>query len=150
MLGDLDEGCDALLFYGMTVNERIDVEDGMQILPFEELRRFVELEFVKELAPRGAGFHEWRGVGAVIAPFRWRPVFRRRGSVNEPPRCPPERFLPDAGDISRPACREPCSAGAGARINLGLHRSGGGASIRRGEPRSGVLPEVGGGWPRRV
>ena len=97
VLGDLDEGCDALLFYGLTVNERIEVEDGMQILPFEELRRFVELEFVKELAPRGAGFHEWRGVGAVIAPFRWRPVFRRRGSVNELPRCPPERFLPDAG-----------------------------------------------------
>ena len=97
VLGDLDEGCDALLFYGVSVNERIDVEDGMQILPFEELRRFVEQEFVKELAPRGAGFHEWRGVGAVIAPFRWRPVFRRRGSVNEPPRSPPERFLPDAG-----------------------------------------------------
>ena len=97
VLGDLDEGCDALLFYGLTVNERIEVEDGMEILPFEELRRFVELEFVKELAPRGAGFHGWRGVGALISPFRWRPVFRRRGSVNEPPRCPPERFLPDAG-----------------------------------------------------
>ena len=97
VLGDLDEGCDALLFYGLTVNERIEVEDGMEILPFGELRRFVELEFVKELAPRGAGFHGWRGVGALISPFRWRPVFRRRGSVNEPPRCPPERFLPDAG-----------------------------------------------------
>ena len=97
VLGELDEGCDALLFYGLTVNERIEVEDGMQILPFGELQRFVELGFVKELAPRGAGFHEWRGVGALIAPFRWRPVFRRRGSVNEPPRCPPERFLPDAG-----------------------------------------------------
>ena len=93
VLVDLDEGCDALLFYGLNMNERIDVEDGMQILPFGELRRFVELEFVKDLAPRGVGFHEWRGVGAVIAPFRWRPVFRRRGSVNEPPRCPPERFF---------------------------------------------------------
>ena len=96
VLGDLDEGCDALLFYGLTVNDRIDVEDGLQILPFGELQRFVDREFVKELAPRGAGFHEWRSVGAVITPFRWRPVFRRRGSVNEPKRCPPARFLPDA------------------------------------------------------
>ena len=96
VLGDLDEGCDALLFYGLTVNERIDVEDGLQILPFGELQRFVDREFVKELAPRGAGFHEWRSVGAVITPFRWRPLFRRRGSVNEPTRHPPARFLPDA------------------------------------------------------
>ena len=97
VLGDLDEGCDALLFYGLTVNERIDVEDGMQILPFGEVQRFVDQDFAKKLAPGGAGFHGWCGVGAVIAPFRWRPLFRRRGSVNGPTRCPPERFIPDAG-----------------------------------------------------
>ena len=97
VLGNLDEGCDALLFYGMTVNERIDVEDGMLILPFGEVQRFVDQEFVRKLAPGGAGFHGWRGVGAVIAPFRWRPLIRRRGSMNGPTRCPPERFIPDAG-----------------------------------------------------
>ena len=97
VLGNLDKGCDALLFYGLTVNERIDVEDGMQILPFGEVQRFVDQKFVRELAPGGAGFHEWRGVGAVITPFRWRPLFRRRGNLNEPPRFPTARFLPDAG-----------------------------------------------------
>lgn len=97
VLGNLDEGCDALLFYGLTVNERVDVEDGMQLLPFGEVQRFVDQNFVRKLAPGGAGFHGWRGVGAVIAPFRWRPLFRRRGSVNGPTRCPPDRFIPDAG-----------------------------------------------------
>ena len=96
VLGNLDEGCDALLFYGLTVSERIEVEDGMEILPFGEGRRFVDEEWVDELAPAGARFHEWRSVGAVIRPFRWRPVFRRSGNVNEPMRHPPGPFVPEA------------------------------------------------------
>lgn len=96
VLGNLDEGCDVLLFYGLTVSERINVEDAMEILPFGEVRRFVDQELVKELAPPGAGFHEWRSVAAVVRPFRWRPEFRRRGSVNEPVSYPPVPFFPKA------------------------------------------------------
>ena len=96
VLGDLDEGCDALLFYGLTVSERVEVEDGMAILPFGEVQRFVDEEWVDEFVPAGARFHGWRSVGAVIRPFRWRPVFRRRGSVNEPMRHPPGPFFPEA------------------------------------------------------
>ena len=96
VLGNLDEGCDALLFWGLTVTERIDIEDGLAILPFRELRRFVEREVVEELAPLEARFHGWRSVGAVVIPFRWRPVFRRRGSINEPMRDPGEALFPKA------------------------------------------------------
>ena len=96
VLGNLDEGCDVLLFYGLTVSERINVEDAMTILPFGEVRRFVDQELVEELAPPGAGFHGWRSVAAVARPFRWRPEFRRRGSVNEPMRYPPAPFFPEA------------------------------------------------------
>ena len=92
VLGDLDEGCDVVLFYGLTVSERIDMEDGMAILPVAEARRFVEREMVEELAPSGAGFHQWRSVGAVGRPFRWRPFFRRRGSLNERTRHPSPTF----------------------------------------------------------
>ena len=95
-LGNLDAGCDALLFFGLTVPERIDVEAGMSILPFREFRRFVERELVDELAPSGAGIHNWRSLGAVVRPFRWRPRFRRAGSMNEPSRHPGERFFVDA------------------------------------------------------
>ena len=95
-LGNLDEGCDALLFCGLTVTERVDVEDSMAILPFGEVRRFVKRELVEELAPSGAGFHGWCSVGAVVRAFRWRPVFRRKGSVNEPMRHPPGPFFTEA------------------------------------------------------
>ena len=96
VLGDLDEGCDLVLFYGLIVAERIEMEAGMAILPVDEARRFVEREMVEEFAPSGAGFHEWRSVGAVARPFRWRPFFRRRGSLNDPARHPPPTFFSDA------------------------------------------------------
>ena len=96
-MGTLDEGCDALLFYGLIVTERIDFRDGTAILPYGEVRRFVNQELVEELAPEGAGFHSWRPVGAIVRPFRWRPVFRRSGSVNAPLTASPEPFFREAG-----------------------------------------------------
>ena len=97
MLGNLDEGCEALsCSIGLTVPERIDVEDGVTIRPFRDVRRFFELELVNELAPSGAGIHDWRSLGAMVRPFRWRPTFRREGSINEPSRHPGDRFFLDA------------------------------------------------------
>ncbi len=83
VLGDLDVGCDTVLFWGLTLKERIDIGEGMAILPFEQARAFVDESLVKELAPRGAGFHGWSSVGAIMRPFRWRPKFRREGSIDE-------------------------------------------------------------------
>ena len=90
-LGGLDEGCDLFLFYGLALSGRIEVADGMVLLPYGEVLRFVDEETVREFAPSGAGFHGWRAVGAAARPFRWRPEFRRRGSVNGPvgPPSPP-------------------------------------------------------------
>ena len=98
VLGNLDEGCDALLFYGLTVTERIDLANGMAILPFGEVRRFVEQELVEELAPSSAAFRGWRSLGAVVRPLRWRPVFRRIGSLNlnEPMMDPAWPFFTEA------------------------------------------------------
>ena len=96
VLGDLNEGFDLMLFYGMTVTERIEMEDGMAILPVTDARRFVEREIVEELAPPGAGFHEWRSVGALGRPFRWRPFFRPRSSLNDPARHLSPAFFADA------------------------------------------------------
>ncbi len=83
VLGGLDVGYDAVLFYGLTLNERIDIADGIAILPFEQTRGFVDERLVEELAPPGAGFHGWRSVGAAVRPFRWRPAFRRTGYEGE-------------------------------------------------------------------
>ena len=79
VLGELDVGYDAVLFHGLALKERIDIADGMAILPFEQVRAFLDESLVQELAPPGAGFHIWRSVGAVVRPFRWRPMVCRTG-----------------------------------------------------------------------
>ena len=96
VLGNLDGGCDALLFCGLSLSERIDVDERMTILPFREFRRFIERELVDELAPSGAATNNWCSLGAVVWPFSWRPMFRRAGSINQPSRHPGDRFFVDA------------------------------------------------------
>ena len=75
----LDRGSDVVLFHGPVVKERIDVAEDVALLPFEEVRAFVDEEFVHELAPPGAGFHGYRSVGAAARTYRWRPAFHRAG-----------------------------------------------------------------------
>ena len=96
VLGSLDEGCDAMLFYGLAVTERIEVADGMAMLPFGQARRFVDMDLVEKLAPAGAVFRGWRSAGAMVRPFRWRPVFRPAGDVNEPGTESPGPFFEEA------------------------------------------------------
>ena len=68
----------------------------MAILPFREFRRFIQRELVDELAPSGAAINDWRSLGAVVRPFRWRPRFRRKGSISDPSRHPGDEFFVDA------------------------------------------------------
>ena len=75
----LDLGYDAVLFHGPAVTERIDVAEDVALLPFEQVRAFVDEEQVHELAPPGAGFHGYRSVGAAAKTYRWRPSFYRAG-----------------------------------------------------------------------
>ena len=96
MKGGLDVGYDAVLFYGLPVKERIDIVNGMAILPFEQVRAFVDQSFVEELAPSRAAFRDWRSVGAVVRPFRWRPMLRRTGYLGELKLRNPEPFFRDA------------------------------------------------------
>ena len=94
--GELDIGYDAVLFYGLTLTERVDVADGMTLLPFEEARAFVDESLVEQLAPGGAGFHDWRSVGAAARPFRWRPALQRTGRGGGPLVESPEPFFVQA------------------------------------------------------
>ena len=91
-----DVGYDAVLFYGLTLKERIDVADGMAIVPFEQVRAFVDESLVEELALAGAEAHGWRAVGAMVRPFLWKPIFRRAADLEDPGSKPPEWFFRDA------------------------------------------------------
>lgn len=93
VLRDLDVAYDLVLFYGLAVKERVDVVEGMAILPFEQVRAFVDEDFVNDLLPSRAAFDGWRSVGAVVNPFRWRPLFHRTESLGELRPRNPEPFF---------------------------------------------------------
>ena len=136
--GDIDEGCDLMLFYGLAVSERIEIREGIAILPYGEVRRFVDEKHVQEFAPRGAGFHGWRSVGAVVRPFRWRPEFRRRGGGLNDPMLLPEPFFPDAAaflDLLAVSHASPVVplAALSDRIDRSAHRL-----LGRGEQSPGI------------
>ncbi len=94
--GGLDVGYNMTLFYGLTVTEIANVGEGIAILPYEDVAPFVDENWIDELAPDGAGFHRWRSVGAVVRPFRWKPLFSRSGYEREPVLQNPKSFFRDA------------------------------------------------------
>ena len=79
VLGDLSVEYDVVLFHGLMLKERIDIGDEIAILPFDQVRTFLEEGLVEELAPPGARFNNWRSVAAVVRLFRWEPAFRQTG-----------------------------------------------------------------------
>ena len=146
VLGDLDVGYDAVLFWGLTLKERVEVADGMVMLPFEQVQRFVDRSFVEELAPPGSGFHRWRSVGAVVRPFQWKPAFSRAGYEREPALTNTEPFFREAQTVLellavmhatpvlRLATLPYCIDRSASRL-LGLERHNGGS--HRGHPAQG-------------
>ena len=147
-LGSLDEACDMFLFHGLTLSERIEVADGMVLLPYEEVLRFVDREFVRDFVPSGAGFHDWRPVGAVAWPFRWRPELRRRGNMNKR-MGPTPAFFPEGGGVSGLAGGETRHACRTTRSIVEPNRRFGLSALRPGHAKSGVLQElVGRGFQR--
>lgn len=138
----LDVGYDAVLFYGLTLKEKIEVGDDMAILPFEQTRRFVDEDLIKELAPLAAGFNSWRSIGAIVRPFRWRPVFSRTGYDAEFELEPREGFfweaqiflellaIAHAAPVLRLAELPYCIDRSAVRL-LGLGRHNGGINKRR-------------------
>ena len=92
----LDVGYDLVLFYGLTLKKRIDIGSGLAVVPFDQVRPFVDKRVVDDLAPQSSMFYGWRSVGAVVRPFSWRPVFSRPGYLwdREPTR--PHGFFREA------------------------------------------------------
>ena len=94
--GDLNIGYDVVLFHGLCMEEEIEIDGGFAMLPFQQARTFVDEEVLKDMAPDVVRYRDWRLVGAVVKPFRWRPVFRLRGDPTESDAVPPRPFAPDA------------------------------------------------------
>ena len=151
--GALDVGYDAVLFWGLTLKERVEVADGMAMLPFEQVQTFVDRSLVEELAPPGSEFHRWQSVGAVVRPFRWKPMFSRAGYEREPEPTNSEPFFQEAQiflellavthatPVLRLAMLPRCITRSASRL-LGLEHHNG--SFHRGRPAQGFAkcPEL--------
>ena len=140
---DLDIGCHAVLFHGLTLTERVDVTDGITLLPFEQFRPFVDNRLVKELAPPGGGFRDWRSIGAAIRPFRWRPTFYRQGCERHSELYGPRPFFQEAQAFLEllgvaHAAPVPCLAALASCIKRSAGRLLGGLGYRGAVYRAGA------------
>ena len=80
---ELDVAYDMVLIWGLTLDERIELDDGVTLLPFKEIETFVDERIVYEYAPPFAGFHHWKSVGAIVRSFYWKPEFYPAGRLRE-------------------------------------------------------------------
>ena len=77
--------------------ERLEVVDGMALLPFDQVRNLVEERVVHDLAPPWSGVHGWQSVGAAVRSFRWRPELDRADVMRDSdPEPVPARFFHEA------------------------------------------------------
>ena len=81
--GELDVAYDMVLIWGLTLEERIELDDGVTLLPFKEIEAFVDERVVHKFAPSFAGFHHWKSVGAIVRSFYWKPEFYPAGRLRE-------------------------------------------------------------------
>ena len=96
MPGNLDIGYDVVLFHGLCLEEEIDIGAGLAMLPFKRARAFVDEEVLKDMVPDVVRFRDWRLVGAIVRPFRWRPNVQRRNDLRDTEAEPPGTFVRDA------------------------------------------------------
>ena len=97
VLGGLDVGYDAVLFFGPTLTDRIAVTDTLALLPFAQVQALVEESEVRKLAPPWSGVHGLRSVGAEVRSFRWRPELDRADVMRDSDPAPfPGRFFHEA------------------------------------------------------
>ena len=97
--GDLDVGYDVVLFHGLSLREKFEIGDDMTIVPFEQVRVFVDEVVLEEVAPTVIKYNDWRSVGAVVKPFRWKPEFRRTGYEGNPELDRPGLFFREAQEF---------------------------------------------------
>ena len=94
--GDLNVGYDVVLFHGLSLREKFEIGDDMTIVPFEQVRVFVGESVLEDVAPTVIKYNDWRSVGAVVKPFRWKPEFRRTGYEGNPELDRPGPFFREA------------------------------------------------------
>ncbi len=92
----LNLGYDLLLFHGPEIRNEFEIQEGLMIKPAAELSDYLDREWVRDFVPDEMDRRDWRQIGAVVRPFRWRPALRRKPDFREEPPSRPTRFSDDA------------------------------------------------------
>lgn len=96
---DLNVGYDVVLFHGLSLREKFEIGDDMTIVPFEQVRVFVNESVLEDVAPTVIKYNDWQSVGAVVKPFRWKPEFLRTGYEGNPELDRPGPFFREAQEF---------------------------------------------------
>ena len=94
--GELNLSYDLLLFHGPEIPNKFELQKGLMVKPAAELLNFLEREWIRDFVPDEMDRRDWRQIGAVVRPFRWRPSFRRKTDFQEEPPIWPVGFEDDA------------------------------------------------------
>ena len=92
----LDLGYDLLLFYGPEIRDGFEIREGLIVKPAAVLSDYLDREWIRDFVPEEMDRRDWRLIGAVVRPFKWRPAFRRKTEYREDPPSWPPRFEDDA------------------------------------------------------
>ena len=80
---DLTEGYHVLLFYGLQLNEKVEIADGVIAMPLELTGAFLNRNVLHHAAPSIVSDNNWKAVGAIVKPFAWKPILLSLGDETE-------------------------------------------------------------------
>ena len=76
---NLTDGYHVSLFYGLEFNKEIEIADGMKAVPLEQTSAFLNRNVLHHVAPSIVSDNNWKAVGAILKPFRWKPLLLSLG-----------------------------------------------------------------------
>ncbi len=80
----LTVGYHVTLLYGLSVSDEIPIAEDMALVPFDQMRNFVNEAALSDVAPSIIKFNGWKSVSAIVKPFHWNPAFSPCGSGSHP------------------------------------------------------------------
>ena len=72
----LNTGLHVVLFHGLRFDAEIPITDDMRIVPFEQVREYVDEPLLRPFTPNLTVPQPWEPVGAIVKHFQWHPAFR--------------------------------------------------------------------------
>ena len=71
------------VFFGLRLNKKMELSDGISIAPFESLKKFFDSSDLENLVRNSREFAEAGSLGVVLKPFEWEPKIYHAGEKLE-------------------------------------------------------------------